>query len=275
MVALAVLVLARPEEFRWHESPADDVGGEEADVVHRRHKVNPPGACRKGALPPGAAPAAPGTAATALQETFPLDKDPGFGTWYAMSFPDFAIDERLVSESEKAAFSVFASLVGTSKTGELPDRAIAFADILGNPGEFRRYARGSQGERLAEIDHLLKVFRENAELLVHKTWVEKSDDKRKERLIEEVVSFEREFREGAIRPSFRRFVMLCHSIAHLLFGAQSRADDFLLYTFRIDPKLGLFFWYVGELEAQVHADAGSDELCTMETLLGMYVLSCF
>jgi len=192
-----------------------------------------------------------------------------------MKFPAFAIDERLLSDAEKEAFIVFGHLIEATSAKELAAKAISFSDILGNPGEFRPYAVGSQGERLARIDHLLKVFRENTELLVHKTWVEKSDDKRKERLIEELGAFEREFREGAIRPSFRRFVLLCHSIAHLLFGAQSRADDFLVYTFRIDPKLGLFFWYVGELEDQVHGDSGTDELLTMETLVGMYVLSSF
>ncbi|MEI6876220.1 MAG: hypothetical protein WCL50_13945 [Spirochaetota bacterium] len=192
-----------------------------------------------------------------------------------MSFPAFVVDERLISDAEKEAFPAFGKLVNAKTQADRAEMAVAFADILGNPGEFKRYALGSQGDRLAAIDHLLKVFKENAELLVHKTWVEKSDDKRKERLIEEIASFEREFREGAIRPSFSRFVVLCHSIAHLLFGVQSRADDFLLYTFRIDPKLGLFFWFVSELEEQARDDRGPDELRTMETLVGMYVLSSF
>lgn len=192
-----------------------------------------------------------------------------------MSFPEFAVDERLVSDAEKEAFTVLPKLVGATSQTSRAETAIAFADILGNPGEFGRYARGKQTDRLAAIDHLLKIFNENTELLIHKTWVEKNDEKRKERLIEEIGAFEREFREGAIRPSFRRFVLLCHSIAHLLFGVQSRADDFLVYAFRIDPKLGLFFWYVSELEDQVHEDRGGDEVLTIETLIGMYVLSSF
>ncbi|HUX41580.1 MAG TPA: hypothetical protein VMV83_10485 [Rectinemataceae bacterium] len=192
-----------------------------------------------------------------------------------MALPDFATDEKLVTEAEKPAFEAFARLVAAKSPDELAAAAIEFADILGNPGEFKQYAQGRMADRLARIDHLLKIFLENSALLVHKTWVEKSDDKRKERLIEEIVAFEREFREGDIKASFRRFVLLCHSIAHLLFGAQSRADDFLAWTFRIDPKLGLFFWFVEEIEEQVRADAGSDELLTIETVIGMYVLSCF
>ena len=192
-----------------------------------------------------------------------------------MAFPDFAVEERLVSDAEREAFGIFGKLAGSSSHADFIAYSLAFADILGSPGEFGSIVHGDPADRLAAIDHLLKVFRENTELLVHKTWVEKSDEKRKEKLIEEVSSFELEFRAGDLRPAFRRFVQLCHSIAHLLFGAQSRADDFLLYTFRIDPKLGLFFWFVGELGDQLHRDAGDDELLKAEVLVGMYVLSCF
>lgn len=193
---------------------------------------------------------------------------------------EFAVDERLVSDAERVAFGAFASLVEASSATERAGYAVAFADILGNPGEFGQYIRGNSGDRLARIDHLLKIFRENVELLVHKTWVEKSDEKRKEKLLEELVAFEREFRDGSVLPAFRRFVALARSIAHLLFGAQSRADDFLLYCFRIDPKLGLFFWYVGELEAASREETmsnkhSSEDLLTVETLIGIYTLSSF
>jgi hypothetical protein len=193
-----------------------------------------------------------------------------------MNFMEYAVDERLVSDAERAAFGAFSSMVQAKSAKERAERAMAFADILGNPGEFAQYVTGSSGERLALIDHLLKTFRENSELLVHKTWVEKSDEKRKEKLLEELVAFEREFRDGSLVPAFRRFVALSRSIAHLLFGAQSRADDFLLYAFRIDPKLGLFFWFVGELELQSREEgACSEELLKIETLVGMYVLASF
>jgi hypothetical protein len=197
-----------------------------------------------------------------------------------MNFIDFAVEERLVSDSERAAFGAFASMVEAGSVAARTENAIAFADVLGNPGEFAQYLQGASGERLARIDHLLRTFRENVELLVHKTWVEKTDEKRKERLLEELSAFDREFRDGAVLPAFRRFVSLSRSVAHLLFGTQSRADDFLLYCFRIDPKLGLFFWYIGELESRSRDESSdvscpSEELLTVETLIGIYVLSSF
>jgi hypothetical protein len=192
-----------------------------------------------------------------------------------MSFPESAIDDRLVTDAERTAFHLMPLLVAADD-GVRTRYAIQLADIMGNPAEFQHYVVGSSGDRLARMDRLLRVFRENVELLVHKTWVEKSEEKPKERLLEELLSFERDFRDGAVGPAFRRFVALAHSIANLLFGAQSRAEDFLVYCFRIDPKLGLFFWYVAELEKQVRSAASpSDDLMTTEALVGVYVLSSF
>jgi len=191
-----------------------------------------------------------------------------------MSFPESAIVERFATDAEKAAFDILPLLVGA--TNDKRNRyAIRLADSMGNSGEFEQYVAGNAGERLARIERLLRVFRENVELLVHKTWVEKSEEKPKERLLEDLGSFERDFRDGAIVPSFRRFVSLAHSIASLLFGHQSGADDFLVYCFRIDPKFGLFFWFVGEMEKQARDGSPSDELMTIETLIGIYALSSF
>jgi hypothetical protein len=191
-----------------------------------------------------------------------------------MSFPESAIDERLVTDAEKAAFGALARLAAASDS-QRNRHAAALADAMGNPGEFGRYLDGSAAERLVKLDRLLRVFRENVELLVHKTWVEKSEEKPKEKLLEELVAFERDFRDGSVGPAFKRFVALAHSIASLLFGHQSRAEDFLVYCFRIDPHLGLFFWYVKELEKQSREGDPSEALMKVECLVGIYVLSSF
>ncbi|MGA2546524.1 MAG: hypothetical protein ABSF43_08260 [Rectinemataceae bacterium] len=191
-----------------------------------------------------------------------------------MSFLESVIDDRLVTDTEKAAFAALPLLVGADDANR--DRfAVQLADILGNPGEFQRYLSGLAPDRLARIDRLLKVFRENTELLVHKTWVEKSEERPKARLLDDLGAFEREFRDGAVTPAFKRFVALANSIASLLFGHQSRAEDFLAYCFRIDPKFGLFFWYVSELEKQAREGLYIEDLLTVETLIGVYVLSSF
>jgi hypothetical protein len=191
-----------------------------------------------------------------------------------MSSRETAIDERLATEAEKAAFKALPLLIAAEENRRAR-YAVQIADILGNSGEFHQYVSGSGAERLARIDRLLRVFRENVELLVHKTWVEKAEEKPKDRLLEDLLAFEREFRDGAVVNAFKRFVALANSLASLLFGHQSKAEDFLAYCFRIDPKFGLFFWYIGELEKQAREGSYPEDLFTMETLLGVYVLSSF
>jgi hypothetical protein len=191
-----------------------------------------------------------------------------------MSSRETAIDERLATEAEKAAFKALPLLIAAEENRRAR-YAVQIADILGNSGEFHQYVSGSAPERLARIDRLLRVFRENVELLVHKTWVEKAEEKPKDRLLEDLLAFEREFRDGAVLIAFKRFVALANSLASLLFGHQSKAEDFVAYCFRIDPKFGLFFWYIGELEKQAREGSFAEDLLTMETILGVYVLSSF
>jgi hypothetical protein len=191
-----------------------------------------------------------------------------------MSSRETTIDVRLVPDVDRMAFEALPLLIGADEARR-GRYAIQLADILGNKGEFQQYVNGSGADRLARMDRLLRIFRENVELLVHKTWVEKSEEKPKDRLLEDLLAFEREFRDGAITPAFKRFVALANSIASLLFGHQSKAEDFLAYCFRIDPKFGLFFWYVSELEQQAREGSHTDDLLTIETLIGVYVLSCF
>jgi hypothetical protein len=184
------------------------------------------------------------------------------------------IDDRLATDAEKAAFKALPQLIAADENRR-SRYAAQIADILGNPGEFHQYVSGSTPDRLARIDRLLRIFRENVELLVHKTWVEKTEEKPKERLLDDLQAFEREFRDGAVSIAFKRFVALANSLASLLFGHQSKAEDFVAYCFRIDPKFGLFFWYIGELEKQAREGNQPDDLYTVETLIGVYVVSSF
>lgn len=192
-----------------------------------------------------------------------------------MASRETEIDDRLATDAEKVAFKAFPLLIAADENRRAK-YAIQIADVLGNPGEFHQYVSGSAPDRLVRIDRLLRIFRENVELLIHKTWVEKAEEKPKDRLLNDLTTFEREFRDGtAVSIAFKRFVALANSLASLLFGHQSKAEDFLAYCFRIDPKFGLFFWYVGELEKQARDGNFPEDLFTVELLVGVYVLSSF
>ena len=182
-----------------------------------------------------------------------------------------------LSDSEKRTLELFHALV-SEKAAMRESYAIRLADLLGNPGEFSFYIHCTEDQKLIRTFHLLRVFRENVELLVHKTWVNEADEKPKEILFEDLKVFIEDYRAGRMGSAFRRFVSIARAIPSLLFGSAGRAPDFLEYAFRIDPKFGLFFWYVGELEKQMRSSveiADKDDLCRIETLLGAYILSCF
>jgi hypothetical protein len=156
--------------------------------------------------------------------------------------------------------------------------ALKLADVLGNLGEFAFYINCTEDQKLIRTFHLLRVFRENVELLVHKTWANEADEKPTSLLFDDLQVFIEDYRQGKMSSSFRRFVSIARAVPSLLFGSAGRAPDFLEYAFRIDPKFGLFFWYVGELEQQLrHVSEISerDELFRLETLLGAFILSCF
>lgn len=194
-----------------------------------------------------------------------------------MDLPESVLADGLLSESERAVFALFKDFVD-SEGAAREKKAIKLGDILGTPGEFGTYLQGKEEERLIRSFHLMRVFRENAELLIEKTWVDHSEDKPKERLHADLESLASEWRSGSVSPAFRRFVSIARSVPALLFGPQGRTPDFLEYAFRIDPKFGLFFWFVGELEKQTRAEVEVRDrpgLYHLETLLGAYLLSNF
>ena len=182
-----------------------------------------------------------------------------------------------LSDSEKRTLELFHALV-SEKGAARESYAVRLADVLGNPGEFSFYLDCAEDQRLISTFHLLRVFRENVKLLVHKTWVNEADEKPKQILFEDLKVFIEDYREDRMSSAFRRFVSIARTIPSLLFGSAGRAPDFLEYAFRIDPKFGLFFWLVGELEKQMRSSediAEKDALYRLETLLGAYILSCF
>ena len=194
-----------------------------------------------------------------------VDKESPSGTWYAMSVPETLAEDPIAVDVEKAAYEIFPLLVQAGNRVLREQYATAFANLLGNPGEFYTIVSGSAGERLVHVERLLHAFRENVDLLIRKPGVETHED---------LQIFVQEFQSGAVRKAFPHFVSLSMGIARLLFGSQAQAPDFLEYTFRIDPKLGVFYWFIGRLKEQESVEL-SDELRALELLLGVFALASF
>jgi hypothetical protein len=184
----------------------------------------------------------------------------------------YAVDDPTDLDTEKAAFEVFPLLVSTSNTVLRREYASALADIIGTPGEFHVYVRGNNGDLASRHKHLLDIFKDNVRLLVTKTWVDKHDEKRKTKTIDELDALSTAFLGGNYQEALKRFTGVADSVAILLFGETPSDDGFMDYVFRIDPRLGIFYWYVSCLREQSTVE---EDLARLELLVGIYALSSF
>jgi hypothetical protein len=131
--------------------------------------------------------------------------------------------------------------------GKKPDiKAVCeFAKVLGIGIEYQRllaFERNSE-----ELRTFLDHFQDNLDLLIRKTWVEKIEEKRKEKLQDEIPSFMAKIEQWDFPRAIEEFGAILEELAYLFFGAQSEKEDFTEYTFRIDAQMGLFWWYGSRL----------------------------
>jgi len=121
----------------------------------------------------------------------------------------------------------------------------SFANILGVAEDYNRLQESGQAEA-----KLLNHFQNNLDLLIQKTWVEKGDEARKEKLQDKVTPFIELIEKENYGEALKEFGAILAELAYLFFGAQSQKDDFAEYALRIDPRMGLFWWYGGQINAE-------------------------
>ena len=176
-------------------------------------------------------------------------------------------------EYRKAAEDLFP--VGGFTPGQGPDlkSAAAFANALGIGAEYRRLLALDKNDKQIRI--FLEHFQNNLDLLIQKTWVEKADEARKERLQDTVPGFKRVIEQGNFQQALEDFGSILEELAWLFFGAQSGKDDFTEYTFRIDPQIGLFWWYGGRLGSLKGLTAANAEELRAILFIGICYLTNF
>jgi hypothetical protein len=178
-------------------------------------------------------------------------------------------------EYEKAAESLFPP---RGNTGGLED-AFAFADVLGIGADYRKLlalgeVRQEGTSPGPEMQKYLASFRNNLDLLISKTWVEKTDEDRKEKLQARIPGFMALISNAEYHGALEEFSVILEELAWLLFGPQSRKDDFTEYTFRIDTQMGLFWWYAGHIN-RLFPDLKDRAVARAILLLGVCYLTDF
>jgi len=150
---------------------------------------------------------------------------------------------------------------------------LAFADKLGVGTYFRKLDLDWKNQE--QLDRFLHSFRNNLELLIQKTWVEKVDENRKETLLDLIPDFIDLVKQEDYAKALKEFRTILEEIAWLLFGSQSIKDDFLDYVIRIDDQLGLFWWYSDQLEHFLSTGQKETETLRALLFLGLCYLTDF
>jgi hypothetical protein len=207
-----------------------------------------------------------------------------------MPFLDIVGEDSLVKDYQRAAGEIFPLMVKADNAFLREQYGIAFANILGNPGEFYQYVTGAQGERSLNVEKLVCSFKKNLVLIVGKTWVESDEEEAREGVVAEMEAFIRAFQSASYARALKSFIALSEKLARLIFGDLAGQSDFLSYAFRIEPKFGLFVWYLEELrkgEAEERpsgrghraefsapdAAGAKADVARLELLVGMFYLS--
>lgn len=140
------------------------------------------------------------------------------------------------------------------------------AAIFGNSSDFKNATKDkSNGE-----SKLVNSFKNNLQLLVQKTWVEKNDVELKEQALYQLTQFCQSFSQKIYAGTYKQFLEILNNVVFLMFGTQSRTPEFEEYALRIDPEFGIFWWYIKNLPTETD---WSDEKCRAVILLGMFFLA--
>jgi hypothetical protein len=155
------------------------------------------------------------------------------------------INRSIPAEYRKTAEKLFPPKGFPEGKGPEPVAAAAFADVLGIGADYRRLLEANKtGE---ELHGFLEHFQNNLDLLIRKTWVEKADEIRKDKLEDRLPSFIGEIEQGDLQKALCHFGAILEELAYLFFGVQSAHEDFIEYALRIDIQMGMFWWYGRQL----------------------------
>jgi hypothetical protein len=149
--------------------------------------------------------------------------------------------ETIPPEYRKIAEDLFPLALKAVTEGPTVKAAENFAQILGIGADYGRLLNTPRSDK--ELERFLGHFQNNLDLLIQKTWIDKADETRKEKLQDRIPGFIVEIEKEDYRKALKEFSAILGELLHLLFGPQSNRDDFGEYAFRIDVQVGLLWWY--------------------------------
>lgn len=184
----------------------------------------------------------------------------------------FENDDSMPLVVKQAATAVLPSFIAASDDSVLGSLAVHLAAAFGDTGAFASIVAEKSAVRTEAEKKLVNSFQKNLELLVQKTWVEKSDEAMKEEMLMRINALCKNLSRYDYHKSLTEFLPVLHDVVYLLFGSLAKSDTFLEYAVRIDPDFGFFWFYINNLPP--HKE-WSEEKCRVSVLLGICFLANF
>jgi hypothetical protein len=149
--------------------------------------------------------------------------------------------EAVPREFRRIAEDLFPLVNDPAAEGPTVKAAENLAEIMGIGSDYKRLLNTRRSDK--ELERFLGHFQNNLDLLIQKTWIDKTDESRREKLQDRIPGFIAEIEREDYRKALKEFSAILGELLHLLFGLQSNRDDFGEYAFRIDAQVGLLWWY--------------------------------
>jgi hypothetical protein len=172
-----------------------------------------------------------------------------------------------IDKSTLKALFVLAEDASIQKTEKA---ACVIANVFGAEGTFSGLLVKKDAHRDKTEQKLIEKFHKNLQLLIKKSWVEKYDEALKEQVLCRLEKFQTQIARFEYSGAYVDFLEVLTDTVYLMFGAQSKKDDFFEYALRIDPEFGVFWLYVKALAAN---GFGDDDRYRIMLLLGMVFLA--
>jgi hypothetical protein len=184
----------------------------------------------------------------------------------------FENDDSMPEVVKIAVSDILPGFIATETDTAIDSSAIQLALAFGDQGSFADIVASKSALRDEAEKKLVTSFQRNLELLVQKTWVEKSDEAIKEEMLMRINTLCRNLSRYDYHTSLSEFLPVLHDVVYLLFGSLAKNESFLEYAVRIDPDFGFFWYYINSLPS--HA-SWSEEKCRVAVLLGICFLANF
>lgn len=159
-----------------------------------------------------------------------------------------------------------STLIETNDEKLIIKNATQLADIFGLGSLFNKILLNKNDDEIK----LIRSFSNNLALLIQKTWVEQSDEEMKAQVLYLLEEIHKQLEKHNYKDAYNQFISIVNDVVYLMFGTQSKEDDFENYALRIDPEFGMFWWYFKNLPQEIN---WSSEKTRIAILLAMYFLA--